>query len=1418
MSFTYTNQIDKIRFHILSTDEIIEDSYVNVTSYDLFRDNKPKPKGVYDGHLGTTDHNYKCETCFNDKKECPGHDGHILLNYPVISPICLTELRKWLKLICFECGEPIIEEKVYSKFPKSKRLGEASKSAKASKRKCPKCETIHPTINKDKVSQLIIYADMMIEDKRERKKLYPHIIQKILERISDETVIKLGKPVQSHPRYFILNALKVPPVSIRPDVKKVGGGRSTNDDLTTLLQCIVKKNDSIPTVIPDEIDPKLDKTIYELGGAFYDFVKGGHGKKIITSGGNPLTSLSLRLRGKQGRFRKNQMGKRVRGCARSTINCDVTLKIDEVGIPLKFARMLQVSETVQESNRTRLMIYFNNGRKNYPGCTSIIKKKTGTEHNIEKIKKDFELEIGDIINRDLITGDVVLYNRQPSLMPSNITCHKIIVSEDPNILTLRMNVLACKFYGADFDGDQMNIFTCTSVAERNELAQVGANANYFMSFAKSIPLTGEVGDSVVGSFELTRRNVKLDKYHAMLLFANCSYLPNFDEKKEYTGWDIISKMLTETPINYEREPNYYIRDYAPYINYNRDEILTVIEKGIMKRGILDKKAIGSGSMGGIFHIIHNEYGPNKAMEVIYNLQQIALGYMYFSGFTVGIMDLILNQSAMDKIHEIESSIINESRLITEKLNNGELIPPIGKTASQYYEEQQIAILRIMDDFMEPILNSIDKDANNMFKLVMSGSKGQIGHIYHMVSAVGQLLINGERTREKLSFKRTMPYYRRFETTPESRGYITDSYITGISMPAFAASAMAARFDLISKALSTSVTGEQNRKSIKNLETIIIDNMRLCMKGNNIIQFNYGDDNLDARFVEKVKFPTVMISDKELREKYRYDSTEQIFTDEFNQILDDRNEYRRIYLNIESLNLTRLMEDSRFMPFNLPRIIQNVKNIEPKEKVASIDLIIEMMIMIKDFIAKLPYIMFNEEAYANKIKIPEFIKYTTFLSGMLIKSYLNSNNLKKMNKNMLTAIFDRVKTKYQTCLIEYGSAVGIIAAQSFSEPLTQYMLDAHHRTTAGGTSKSELTRTKEIMGVRPTERMEAPSMFLELIADDNIKYDKPKVKEIANNIELLTLKQFGIYWQIFYEKFGEPIHELYKGEKDMIKDFLKYNPLLQPPSDLLKWCIRIVLNKTTLILRNISLEYIVTKIRDTFPTVYCVYSPESAKQIILRIYIRNVEFKTIVDEIDIKNKASEILNILIRGVEGIINAEAKELIRNKIDEEGKIVRDKNRYGIITLGSNIYGVLKNKYIDPLKVQTDSIDELYNILGIEAARQKIVSELSMIGEANINYHHLSIYADEMTFTGRVTSIDRPGLSTREANNILLRLGFSSPIQTIEEAGINAMTDEIDGFTAKLLVGATPKVGTTYNSFHINSDIIRENIKTGDDYLDNL
>src|SRR6202000_1731886 len=96
-------KISKVRFSLAGTETIKKDSYVNITSYDLIRNNVPYPGGVYDAHTGTIDHSYKCQTCYNSKKACLGHPGHIILNYPVWNPMALNEGRKWLKLICFQC-------------------------------------------------------------------------------------------------------------------------------------------------------------------------------------------------------------------------------------------------------------------------------------------------------------------------------------------------------------------------------------------------------------------------------------------------------------------------------------------------------------------------------------------------------------------------------------------------------------------------------------------------------------------------------------------------------------------------------------------------------------------------------------------------------------------------------------------------------------------------------------------------------------------------------------------------------------------------------------------------------------------------------------------------------------------------------------------------------------------------------------------------------------------------------------------------------------------------------------------------------------------------------------------------------------------------------------------------------------------
>lgn len=1436
----YTSRINKVRFNVIGTEDIKEASNVPVVSHDLFRGNMPYPGGVYDGHLGTTDHSYKCLTCHNNKKNCLGHPGHLQLNYPVFSPMLINEVRKWLKLICFKCGNCVLSKSDYSQYPKASRLYLASKVARAVNRKCANCGELHPVVTKDREEKFAFYAELY-EDKKitNTYRLFPHTIKQILDRVSNATVIELGKSPESHPRNFVLYAIKVPPTTIRPDVRKMGGGRSTNDDLTVLLKNIIKKNETLPTVIPDEIDQKLEKSIYELNSLYYNFVRGSSGKRPVSGITGPTHSLALRLRGKQGRFRKTQMGKRVQFSGRATIVGDPTLKLTEMGMPLKHAKTLQVEETVQQFNKERLMLYFLNGTKKYPGCTKVIKRDSGAEYGIDNLRENFELEIGDKLLRDIVTGDVIMFNRQPSLKPSNISAVKIVVSEDPEILVYRMNVLLCPLYDADFDGDQMNTFCNSAIIARNEIAEMAGIPNFFINHSNSSPLIGELDDSIIGTFELTRATTKFDKYHAMLLFSNCTYLPTFTDysamptvdvsrggkkmpTKYYTGRDIITKVLEETPVNFTRDPTWYKSEYSKFINYDPSEIKVVIDRGRHVSGVLDKSSIGKGQTGNLFHVIGNEYGNERALEVMYNVQHLAINYVLQSGYSIGIMDMLVSDESLKQIHEIESGIIKQSDLITEKLNMGQIVPPIDKTVGEFYEEMQIAKLKVMDDFMEPILKSINPNTNALFKLVQSGSKGSISNIFHMNSCIGQILINGERIRERFSYKRTLAYFPRFDKSPESRGYITNSYMSGMTSPELVFNSMNARFDFISKALSTSITGEQNRKSIKTLESIITNNHRMCVKGRMLIQQFYGEDGLDARKIVKVKFPTVMLSDDALKTGYHYQSKDAklqaTFDEEFSRIKADRDEYRTLFLKMENSTVNELMTDTRFMPVDPKTILNDIIHEHQdavKAKPADDAELAAMTSDVATMTENLPYLLTNEEYQRNKGEIPDYMRAGVYLLGVLIRSTLCSMQIKRANRQLLTMVLDKIKIVYGNALVDYGTAVGIIAAQSFSAPLTQYMLDAHHRSVSGGTSKSGVTKAKEVLGAKPTAKLEAPSMLISLLPE--FHSNKAKAQELANNIEMMNFRQFVVLAQVFFEKYGEPIHPKYISERAMITEFQKYNPLLTPPADLNKWCVRFVLNKTAMILKNMNLELIVNKLRETYPDTFIVYTPENSRQIIMRVYIKSTMFRT-VEQKDIEGLKNSMLDTTIRGVAGIKIATVTKMIRHKVNGDGSIVRDTDRWGVTTLGTNLVGVMQMNGVDAYTCQTDAIEETSRVLGIEAARQRIITEIRNIGVSDVSYRHLSIYADEMTYNGRVTSIERGGLSTREANNIMLRVGFSAPLQTLEEAGINAMENAIYGLTANLLVGATPQIGTNYNQYYVNEQFVKQNTVSADKYLDEL
>jgi DNA-directed RNA polymerase II subunit RPB1 len=317
--FSYYSKVHTLSFYVLSNEENEKDSNIIVTNKELFKADLPIPEGVYDAHMGTTDHLWLCETCGNTKALCPGHSGSIELNYPVKSPLFREFILKWLKVVCFKCGK-LITDKII-KAAKSKLLTEYVKICRIIT-ECVHCKAPHPSVSKDKFEQAIFYVEYAGKFKK-KEEIYNHEIKGVLERISDETVQLLGKPLRSHPKKFILDIIRVAPNTIRPDIRRVGGNRSNNSDITALTKNIVEINELLPSKIPnrEKIDKELREMYFNLDMSYFEMIKGSSGTnnqvRMITNTNKTPTSIANRIPKKEGRIRRNLMGKRVRYMMRS---------------------------------------------------------------------------------------------------------------------------------------------------------------------------------------------------------------------------------------------------------------------------------------------------------------------------------------------------------------------------------------------------------------------------------------------------------------------------------------------------------------------------------------------------------------------------------------------------------------------------------------------------------------------------------------------------------------------------------------------------------------------------------------------------------------------------------------------------------------------------------------------------------------------------------------------------------------------------------------------------------------------------------------------------------------------------------------------------------------------------------------------
>ena len=417
--------------------------------------------------MGVLESGLICPTDGLDYIKTPGYHGHIELARPVFYIQYLNTILKILKCVCFKCSKLLISKNVYKQALKLdgdarwKYVFSVIGSSKDKKRCSTEdgCGCLQPNkIRKEDVAT--IFAEWKNDTNTDESeqiviKLTPEMVLKIFKRISDEDVAFMGfSPIWSRPDWMICQVMIVPPPSVRPSVKHDAQQRS-EDDLSHILVSIIKTNKTLQEKIKNNapaniIEDWTSVLQYYIATQVDNKIPGA--TPVAQRSGRPLKSIKDRLNGKQGRMRSNLMAKRVDFSARSVITADPNISIKELGVPMKIAKNITKPVTVNTLNKAFLTTLLYNGPDVFPGAKKL-ERKSGTIIELRYIdRKSINLEEGDIVHRHMMDGDVILFNRQPTLHRMSMMAHIVRVMTKGD--TFRMNVADTKPYNADFDGDK----------------------------------------------------------------------------------------------------------------------------------------------------------------------------------------------------------------------------------------------------------------------------------------------------------------------------------------------------------------------------------------------------------------------------------------------------------------------------------------------------------------------------------------------------------------------------------------------------------------------------------------------------------------------------------------------------------------------------------------------------------------------------------------------------------------------------------------------------------------------------------------------------------------------------------------------------------------------------------------------------
>jgi DNA-directed RNA polymerase subunit A' len=850
--------IERIRFSFLSPDEIRKLSVTRIITADTYdEDGLPIDSGLMDSRLGTVEPGRRCKTCGNRVGDCPGHFGHIELARPVMHVGFGKLIYKALRATCRKCSRLLLPETELEKFRKGmeeheKTWAELSQSIIDEVIKhairvsvCPHCGETQRKIGFEKPTSFTE------ETEAGPVRLTPSDVRDRMERIPDEDQKLLGiNPKFARLEWTVLTVLPVPPIAVRPSITLESGVRS-EDDLTHKLVDVVRINQRLKENIDAGAPQLIVEDLWELlqyhVTTYFDNEVSGIPPARHRSG-RALRTLAQRLKGKEGRFRSNLSGKRVDFSARTVISPDPNISINDVGVPFEVVKILTIPERVTTWNTDEIKRLVRNGPQNNPGANYVI-RLDGRRVDLRFVK-DLEsiadtIEPGFIVERHLKEGDVVLFNRQPSLHRMSIMAHEVRVMP---YKTFRLNLCVCPPYNADFDGDEMNLHVPQSEEARAEAKILMRVQEQILSPRYGGPIIGGIQDFISTGYLLTKRGTYLTRKETCLLLQSAGLIgelpePELKSPDRWSGKQIVSTLLPKD-LSYSwkakicHKCDECKREECTYDAY------CVVKDGKLLSGVFDKNAFGAGVPESIYHYIIKIYGNDSARIFIDSITKLLVSYINLKGFTMGIDDVELKEEATNRIREILDEGQRKVDQLIEVYRRGEMEALPGRSLEETLEMRIMQELSEARDGAGDVADEYLGMKNHAVIMARSGARGDRLNLAQMAACVGQQSVRGVRIMRGYQ-KRSLPHFKQGDLGSEARGFVPASYRTGLTPIEFFFHAMGGREGLVDTAVRTSTSGYMQRRLINALQDIKAEyDGTVRTSVGRIVQFKYGEDGVD----------------------------------------------------------------------------------------------------------------------------------------------------------------------------------------------------------------------------------------------------------------------------------------------------------------------------------------------------------------------------------------------------------------------------------------------------------------------------------------------------------------------------------------------------------------------------------------------